>query len=114
MDVYVQPSHFEGVPNAVLEAMAAGLPVVATNVGGVPEVVEDGATGIIVPPKDCSALTRGIARLLRDPELRRAMGRSSARRAASRFSMAKMVEDYEHLFSGLGAQKSTKTGTSHV
>ena len=98
MDLYVQPSHFEGVPNAVLEAMAAGLPVLATNVGGVPEIVQHEKTGLIVPPKDQAALSQAMEHLIANEGLRRTLGSQGAQIAASKFSIQKMVADYEGLF----------------
>jgi glycosyltransferase involved in cell wall biosynthesis len=79
----ILPSHMEGLPNAVLEAMAAGLPVIATAVGGVPELVADRVTGILVPPRAPAALAVAIRELAGDPALRRRMG-AAARRAAER------------------------------
>jgi len=78
----VLPSYFEGIPNSLLESMAAGLPVVATRVGGVPEIVEDGVTGLLVPPGDTEALARAIALLTTDPSLRASMGRAGREAAA--------------------------------
>jgi len=74
-------SHTEGLPNAILEAMAAGLPVVATRVGGVPSLVEDGVTGITVPPRSPESLAVAIARLVAEPDLRVSMGRAARERA---------------------------------
>ncbi len=88
IDVFVLPSLMEGHPLAVLEAMAAGKPVVATKVGGNPEAVEDGVTGLLVPPRDPGALGRAIAALARDPERARLMGREGRRRVEERFSLA--------------------------
>jgi len=73
MDVFVLSSRFEGLPLTIIEAMFAGLPVVATRVGGVPELVEDGITGFLVPPKDPGALAEALQKLIEDPELRRRM-----------------------------------------
>jgi len=98
VDIYVQPSKFEGVPNAVLEAMAAGLPVIATNVGGVPEIVEDGRTGILVEVDDEKTLARSIELLIEDPEKRRKMGSLGRKRVTSLFSIEKMVSEYEKLY----------------
>lgn len=98
MDVYVQPSHFEGVPNAVLEAMGCALPVVATDVGGVAEVVENGITGVLVPPDSSDALTSAIRNLVCRPEKMTRLGRAGYHRVCNRFSIEKMVSDYEQLF----------------
>lgn len=73
-DIYVFPSHVEGFPNALLEAMGAGLPVVATDVGAVRELVTDGETGLIVPPQQPAALAAALARLVGDAELRQRLG----------------------------------------
>jgi glycosyltransferase involved in cell wall biosynthesis len=80
-DVFVFPSHDEGMPMAVLEAMAAGLPVVATAVGGIPELLEDGENGMLVAPRAPKDLSRALERLCRDPRLRLRMGSRSARLA---------------------------------
>jgi glycosyltransferase involved in cell wall biosynthesis len=74
-DVFVLPTYAEGTPISMLEAMAAGLPVVSTPVGGIPDVVEDGVEGFIVKPGDVEALADRLARLINDPERRRRMGR---------------------------------------
>jgi glycosyltransferase involved in cell wall biosynthesis len=93
----VLPSHGEGLPNAVLEAMAAGLPVVATSVGGVPDVVTDGVTGILVPPHDPPALAAAIERLAADPGLRARMG-AAARRAAARLTVEDCAARHEVVY----------------
>ena len=77
-------SHSEGMPNAVLEAMAAGRPVVAVRVGGVPELVEDGANGLLVEPGDHQAMAEAVLRLLASPETAEAMGQEGRRRAEQR------------------------------
>jgi len=101
MDVFVLPSLWEGMPNAALEAMAVGLPVVATAVGGTPEVVVDGVTGLLIPPGDPDALAQSIAHLLCDPDLRYRMGQAGRERVVNHFSVGRMVEQttrlYEHL-----------------
>ena len=75
LDIFVLPSHSEGVSLALLEAMAAGLPVIATAVGGLPEVVTDGENGLLIPPKDPEALAAALARLLADPDSGQKAGR---------------------------------------
>jgi len=97
-DALVLSSGWEGLPLTVLEAMAAGKPVVATAVGGVPELVEDGATGILVPPGDAKALAQGLLRLAQDPDLRRRMGRAAQKRAIERFDIARAAREYEALY----------------
>jgi glycosyltransferase involved in cell wall biosynthesis len=86
------------MPNAVLEAMAAGLPVVATAVGGTPDVVVQGATGLLVPPDDATALAAALDRLIYDPDLRRTMGAEGRRRVQARFSVQQMVERTQALY----------------
>lgn len=88
----------EGFPNVVLEAMAAGLPVVATDVGGLPEIVQQGETGWLVPPKDIKALADAISHLLAHDALRIAFGRAGRKRAEESFSMAATVEQHERVF----------------
>lgn len=104
-DLFVQPSLHEGLPNTVLEAMAAGLPVVATAVGGTPEVVVDGVTGLLVPPGTPDVLARAITTLLRDADLRRTMGQASRERVVQDFSVERMVEQTERLYEQLLTQK---------
>jgi glycosyltransferase involved in cell wall biosynthesis len=91
LDVFAMPSLAEGLGVAALEAMASGLPVVASAVGGLRDAIADGETGLLVPPNDARALTDALERLATDPELRRAMGAAGRRRAQERFSMAAMA-----------------------
>jgi len=85
-DIFAMPSRREGLPQALIEAMAAGLPAVAARAGGVPEMIEDGANGILVECEDRAALHLGLRRLVVDPDLRARIGREAARRAGERFS----------------------------
>jgi sugar transferase (PEP-CTERM/EpsH1 system associated) len=101
LDLFALPSLWEGLPNVVLEAMAAGLPVAATAVGGTPEVVVDGITGILIPPQDPEVLAQAITRLLRDPGLRYRMGQAGRERVAQRFTVERMVEQTERLYERL-------------
>ncbi len=99
--VFALSSRAEGLPNVVLEAMAAGLPVVATRVGGLPEVVRPGRTGWLVPPRDVPALAAAISHLLSDPETSQAFGRAGREQAVRDFSLANMVRSHEEIFMSL-------------
>jgi glycosyltransferase involved in cell wall biosynthesis len=92
-DVFALPSWTEGLPLVVLEAMALGRPVVATTVGGTPELVADGETGLLVAPRDVEALTAALKRVLDDTELRRRLGEAGRRRVQERFSADAMTRD---------------------
>jgi glycosyltransferase involved in cell wall biosynthesis len=94
----VLPSRSEGIPLTVLEAMACGLPVVATRVGGLPEVVEQEVTGLLVPPADPSALSDAIVAIWNDRETGDQMGRAARQRAIQRFDVHRMVAQYEALY----------------
>ncbi len=87
MDLLVLPSHTEGLSITILEAMAAGRPVVATSVGGTPEVVRDGETGILVPPRNSGRLAEAVIKLLEAPRLARAMGQEGRKRVEALFTM---------------------------
>lgn len=104
LDVGVLSSHFEGMPLAVMELMAAGKPVVATAVGGVPDLVGDGVQGVLVPPGDPDALAGALGALLRDPERRAAMGAAGRERQRREFDFGRMVrrleQRYEELLAG--------------
>jgi glycosyltransferase involved in cell wall biosynthesis len=91
-DVFVHPSRSEEMPLAILEAMAQGLPIVATRVGGVPDAVVDGETGVLVPSGDVKRLREAIRTLLADEDRRRALGRAARARAEDRFSAKCMVD----------------------
>ncbi|MCS7273701.1 MAG: glycosyltransferase [Fimbriimonadales bacterium] len=97
-DIFTLPSRYEGNPLSVMEAMAAGLPVVATAVGGVPELVEEGVSGFLTPNEDVEALTAALQRLVDNAELRRQMGEAALRRARERFDVRHTVRAYEALY----------------
>jgi glycosyltransferase involved in cell wall biosynthesis len=101
LDILAVPSLFEGMPNVALEAMAAGLPVAATRVGGVPEVVLDGETGLLVPPADAPTLAGALARLAQEPELRRRLGAAGKARACEQFSIQNVCIKTRALYSEL-------------
>jgi glycosyltransferase involved in cell wall biosynthesis len=98
LDVLVLPSFTEGMPNVVLEAMAAGVAVAATSVGGTPEVVQDGVTGVLVPPGDPGLLARPIAGLLSDTPRRQEMGKCGRERVEELFGFAAQARKYQALF----------------
>jgi glycosyltransferase involved in cell wall biosynthesis len=92
-DVFVLSSTTEGLGTSLLDAMACSKPIVATNAGGIPEVVEDGVTGLLVAPKDPEALARAIVALLTNEPLRRQYGAAGLKRARERYSSERMVRD---------------------
>lgn len=104
VSVSVLPSLSEGLSNAVLESMAAAVPVVATRIGGTPEMIEDGVTGLLVPPRDSAALASAIRRVLEDHELAARLGQAARRQVAEDFSLEHMVRETERLYSILLAQ----------
>lgn len=97
-DMFVLPSLYEGMPLTVIEAMMAGLPVIATSVNGTCEIVDDGETGVLVPPADVDALSSAVERLIVDSDFRQKLGYQGQQHALSEFSSQKMCEDYERLF----------------
>lgn len=97
-DVYVQPSLGEPFGIAALEAMAVGLPVVATAAGGLPELVEDGRTGWLVPPRDSGALAERLRALLLNPDQRHIMGSAGRARAKQTFSLDRMVREFSRIY----------------
>jgi L-malate glycosyltransferase len=99
--IAVLPSLSEGLSNSLLEAMAMGVPVVAATVGGNPEIVDDGVTGILVPPKDGAALARAMCSLLEDRNLAHRMGAAGKQRVAERFGVDRAVVEVEQLYEHL-------------
>jgi glycosyltransferase involved in cell wall biosynthesis len=98
MDIYVQPSLNEGMGRALIEAMAAGRPMVASRVGGIPAVVQDRETGLLVPPNDPAALARAIDELLRKPDWARELGAAAQASIGERFSQVAMVRAIESVY----------------
>ena len=99
-DVFAFPSRFEGLCLAVIEAQAAGVPVVATPVGGIRETVVDGETGLLVPVGDPAALAAAVCRLLEDSELSARLAAEARSRVRERYSVERMVEQTLRLYSG--------------
>jgi len=104
MDVCVLPSITEGISNSLLEAMATGLPVIATEVGGNPEVVRDRETGLLFPVRDFSKLAEQLLSLCRDPEMRATLGDAAVRSVRQKFSLDSMVCKYEQMYQSLAGR----------
>lgn len=100
-DIFCLPSRSEGMSNALLEAMACSRPSVATRVGGTPEVIDDGVTGLLVASEDSAAMAAGIIALLDDPEGARRMGETARRVVVERFSAQRMVNDMARMYENL-------------
>lgn len=98
LDVYVHPSYYEGLGIAIVEAMAAGRPVVATRVGGVLDVVAEGRTGLLVPPGDAAALSEAMETLAGEPERAQGMARAGRERAMEKFGVDRMVAAYAEVY----------------
>ena len=105
-DVFVLNSRYEGLPHAVLEAFAAGIPVVATAVGGTPELVRDGESGVLVPPGDAKRLREAIQTLLDDAALRERLGRGGYAVLLERHSMSAMVDATEALLARVSGRRA--------
>jgi glycosyltransferase involved in cell wall biosynthesis len=103
VDVVALSSDREGTPLAVMEAMAAAKPVVATRVGGIPDLIEDGVHGLLVPPRDPSALAGALGRLLRDAQLRKELGRRGQERQRREFDVGVAVQRVETIYEELVA-----------
>lgn len=101
MDIFVCPSLYEGFGIAIVEAMAAGRPVIASATGGIPEIVVHGDTGLLVPPGDAAALADALATLLTHPDQARAMGARGQARVRERFSIETTVQQHQQLYESL-------------
>ena len=114
--VYVLPSYAEGLPLSLLEAMAAGLPVAATSVGGIPDVVADGINGFLFAPGDSAMLQRLLRRLMHDPELGKRMALAARETVRMRFATERVLAQLDELYGGLeladgsGARACTPAG----
>lgn len=104
-DLFLLPSDIEGLPLSVLEAMSHGLPVIASNIGGIPEIITDGKEGFLVSAGDASALAAAIQKISSDAVLRETMGKAARARTESSFSLSTMVSNYERVY------RSTRNGS---
>jgi L-malate glycosyltransferase len=111
LDLFAMSSVTEGLGSALLDAMAAGRPIVATRAGGIPEVIVDGESGILVPPRDSRSLANAILALLRDPGRRALLARAGRARVAERFSIDRMVDATLDVYERL-AGRSLAAGTA--
>ena len=107
-DFFVLPSDIEGLPLSILEAMAHGLPIVASNVGGVPEIIQHDINGLLVPAGDHVALAAAIRRVAADPVLRRRLGNAARERANTTFSLSTMVRKYDQVYDEALARRTVR------
>jgi glycosyltransferase involved in cell wall biosynthesis len=101
MDIFVHTANFEGMPNAVMEAMAMRLPVVATNVDGLRDLIEEDASGCLLSPGDINGFAERIGELIENPDLARRLGEKGHDDVLERFGMTRMIRAYDHLFHSL-------------
>lgn len=112
-DIHISASHYEGFPNNVLEAMCASLPVVATAVGGLPEQVVDGSTGLLVPPREPTALAQALFVLAEDPSRREALGKAGRERVAQHFAIRRSVATLEQAYASVVARGAAAPTAPH-
>jgi glycosyltransferase involved in cell wall biosynthesis len=108
LDVLVVSSDNEGTPVSAIEAMAAGRPVVATRVGGLPDLISDRKTGVLVPPRDPTALAAAVLELLRDEPFARALGQTASAAVVERFATARLLRDIQALYANLLNRKGVR------
>jgi len=107
-DLFTMSSVTEGLGTSLLDAMACARPIVATSAGGIPEIVEDGVNGLLVPPRDHAALADAIVRMLKDPARRQRMGDDGLARVTARFTVDRMVEQTAEVYARVGAERSKR------
>ncbi len=112
-DLSVLPSEAEAMPNSVLESMAAGLPVVATRVGGTPEIIVDGVDGLLVPPQDSQALAQAMLHVLQDADFARRLSRSGQEKMQTHFGFDRLIAQLEQLYSNAVLGMKDFRGVSH-
>jgi len=105
-DIFAMPSYWEGMPLAILEAMIIGKAIVASNVGGIPEMLRAGESGLLVPAGDPLALASALRELIEDPALRQRVGAAARRHAEAEFHVSVMADRYEHLYRGARAGRA--------
>jgi glycosyltransferase involved in cell wall biosynthesis len=105
VDIFVSPTLADNFPYTVLEAMACAKPVVASAVGGIPEQVDDGRTGFLVPAGDPAAIGQAVMRLIEEPTLRDKLGTAGRAKVEERFNMSRFVHSYESVFEGLSERR---------
>jgi glycosyltransferase involved in cell wall biosynthesis len=104
-DIFLLPSLWEGFGIVLIEAMAAGKPVVATNTSSIPEIVEDGRSGILVPPENAEAISDALKKIISEPELRTKFGKEGQKIVCEKFTTDRMINDYEKIFQSLQVLK---------
>ena len=114
LDVLVSCSHNEGMPISLIEAMAAGCPVVATNVGGVPDLIDDHQTGLLVPDGDPPRLAAAVLRLLQDTDRARELAGAAQHRVRNRFGMARFVAEMDELYTRLLSESAYPTSCGGI
>jgi glycosyltransferase involved in cell wall biosynthesis len=113
-DILVLPSRSDALPRALIEALSLGVPQVATRVGGIPEIVEDGVTGLLVESEHTDALAAAILRLCRSPEMRAEMARASRERAMQKFEVDRVMTQYDRVLRALAEGESPRQALSQA